>query len=104
MTMSEMDSREAAMDGLLRRSLAAPAPRLSADFEKVLMRRLRRRSEPHPFGAILLKSYGAISFVVSVVVMRGQGLDWTPIAITTLAALATLALTLGLRRAAPVVS
>lgn len=89
--MSEMDSRDSEMDSLLRRSLAAPVPRLSPDFELVFSRKLRRRSEPlHPFGRIFLGGYGAVSAVVSVVVMRGQGLGWIAIAATMLGALATL--------------
>jgi hypothetical protein len=89
--MSDMDPREAEMDSLLRRSMAAPVPRLSPQFEQVLSRKLRRRSQPlNQFGRVLLGSYGGVSAVVSFFVMRGQGLGWVAIAVTMLGALATL--------------
>ncbi len=91
--MSEMDPRQAEMDQLLRRSLSAPVPRLSSNFEQALSRELRRRARPSKrVSRMLLASYGAVSAVVSVVVMRGQGLGWTTIAAMTLASLATFEL------------
>lgn len=93
--MSDLNSRqaerEAEMDNLLRRSMAAPVPRLSPDFHQVLSRRLRQRSQPvNQFGRILLGGYGGVSAVVSFVVMRGQGLGWVAIAVTMLGVVATL--------------
>lgn len=97
--MSDLDPREAEMDGLLRRSMAVPVPRLSQDFHQALSRKLRRRSEPpHPLGPILLAGYGFVSLVTSIVVMRGQGLDWVAIAVMTLGPLAVLELSRRLRR------
>jgi hypothetical protein len=97
--MSDMDPREAEMDSLLRRSMAAPVPRISPEFHQVLSRELRRRSEPaSQFGRILLAGYGGVSAVVCMVVMRGQGLGWVAIAVMTLAPLATLELARRLRR------
>ena len=39
--MSDMDPRDAEIDRLLRRSMAAPVPALSPDFHQVLSRELR---------------------------------------------------------------
>jgi hypothetical protein len=87
------------MDSLLRRSMAAPIPRLSPDFHQTLSRELRRNSEPaERFGRILLTGYGALSVVVCVIVMRAQGLGWTTATLTTLGPLAALELTRRLRR------
>jgi hypothetical protein len=97
--MSDMDPREAEMDSLLRRSMNTPVPRLSPDFHQVLSREMRQRSQPpRQFGRILLASYGGVSAVVSIVVMRSQGLGWVAIAAMTLAPLATLELVRRLRR------
>src|SRR5450755_1173170 len=96
--MSYMDPREAEMDSLLRRSMTASIPQLSPDFHQVLSRELRRRSQPpNPFGRILLAGYGGLSAVVSIVVMRGQGLGWAAIAVMTLGPLVTLELARRLR-------
>lgn len=87
------------MDGLLRRSMAAPIPRLSPDFHQALSRELHRSSQPAGrFERFLLTGYGAVSVAVCVIVMRGQGLGWTAIAVTTLGPLAVLELTRRLRR------
>jgi hypothetical protein len=100
--MSEMDSREAEIDKLLRRSMAAPVPRLPPDFDRVLSREVRRRSErPHQYGQILLAGYGVVSAAVSMVLMRGQGLGWGLIAAMTLGPLAMLEATRRLRRREP---
>lgn len=94
----DMDPRQAEMDAVLRRSMAAPVPRLSPDFDQRLSRELRReRQIPNPFGRILLAGYGGVSALVSVVVMRGQGLGWMAIAVMTLGPLATLELARHLR-------
>jgi anti-sigma factor RsiW len=91
--------RQAEMDSLLRRSLAAPVPRLSPDFHQNLSRALRRWSQPlNQSGRTLLAGYGALSGAVSVVVMRSQGLGWVAIAVMTIAPLATLELVRRLRR------
>jgi hypothetical protein len=97
--MSDMDSREAEIDSLLRRSMSAPVPRLSPDFHQVLSRELRRRSQPPTqYGRILLVGYGVISATTSILVMRGQGLGWVAIAVMMLGPLATLELARRLRR------
>jgi anti-sigma factor RsiW len=94
-----MEPREAEIDQLLRQSMTAPVPRLSADFHEALSRELRRSSQPaNPLPRILLAGYAAVSAVTSIVVMRGQGLGWLPIAVMTLAPLATLELSRRLRR------
>jgi hypothetical protein len=97
--MSEMDSREAEIDSLLRRSLGAPVQRLPGDFDQVLLRKMRRRSEgPNRYGRILLAGYGVMSAAVSVVVMRGQELSWWFIAAMTLGSLAVIEAARRLRR------
>jgi hypothetical protein len=90
--MSEMDPREAEIDSVLRRSMAAPVPTLRPDFDQRLTRELRRRSQPSSqFSRILLAAYGGVSAVVSIVVMHGQGLGWGPIAVMILGPLALVA-------------
>ena len=97
--MSEMDPREAEMDSLLRRSMAAPVPRLPPDFNQVVSREVRRRSQgPHRYGQILLAGYGVMSAAVCVMVMRGQGLGWGVIAAMTLGPLAMLEAARRMRR------
>src|ERR1700722_8735636 len=84
-----MDPREAEIDRLLRRSMAAPVPHLPSDFEQVLSREVRRGSQGfNRSGKILLAGYGAISAAVCVVVMHSQGLGWGVIAAMTLGPLA----------------
>jgi hypothetical protein len=90
---SDMDPRQTEIDSLLRQSLAAPVPRLSPDFHQSLSRKLQQGSEPSKqFARFLLAGYGVVSALVSVVLMRSQGLGWVPIAVMTLALLATLGL------------
>ena len=90
--MTEMEPRESGIDTLLRRSLAAPAPGLPPDFHQRVMRQVRRSSQPlGRYDRILLAGYGLISVVTSAVVMRGQGLDWGPIAVMILGPLALVA-------------
>jgi hypothetical protein len=97
--MSQMDPREAEMDSLLRRSMAAPVPRLPPDFDQVLSQEVRRRSQgPHRYGWILLAGYGVMSASVSIVVMRGQGLGWEVIAAMTLGPVALVEAARRLRR------
>jgi hypothetical protein len=95
----DMDRREAEMNNLLWRCMAAPVPHLSPDFDQILSRELRRRSQPSKqFGQILLAGYGAVSVAISMVVMRGQGLGWVTTAVMTLAPLAMFELARRLRR------
>ena len=90
--MSEMEPREAGIDSLLRRSLAAPVPSLPPDFDQRLMREVRRGSRPlHRYGRILLTGYGLISALTCGIVVRGHGLDWGAIAVTILGPLALVA-------------
>lgn len=97
--MSEMDSREAEIDSMLRRLMAAPVPRLSPDFDRTVLREVRRRSQPpRQYERILLAGYAAISIATSALVMRGQGLGWGVIATMTLGPLATLEAARRLRR------
>jgi len=94
-----MDPREAEIDSLLRRSMAAPVPRLPPDFDQVLSREVRRRSQgPDRYGQILLAGYGVMSAAVCVVVMHGQGLGWGVIAAMTLGPLAMLEAARRMRR------
>lgn len=86
--MIEMDPNQDAMDRLLQRSLAAPAPSLPPDFEQRLTRELRRRSQPlDRSGRLLLAGYGLLSAAVCAVLMRAQGMHWLPIALLTLSPL-----------------
>lgn len=84
--------REAGIDRLLGRSLAAQVPALPPDFDQRLMRELSQASSLRGrYRRILLTSYGLISVAVSALVMRGQGLDWGPIAVMIVAPLALIA-------------
>jgi hypothetical protein len=97
--VSEMEPREAEIDNLLRRSLAAPVPRLPADFDQRLMREVRRSSQPlDRYRGILLTLYGLTSVVTSAVVMRGQGLEWGIISVMILGPLALVAAAYWARR------
>ena len=90
--MTEIDPKETAMDTLLRRSMAAPVPSLSSDFDQRLSRQLNRTSPSLArYRRILLSAYGIISICVSAALMRSQGLGWEMIAITIIAPLALLA-------------
>src|ERR1017187_6241067 len=98
--MTDMEPRDAKIDSLLRRSLAAPVPRLPPDFDQRLMRELRPGSPVlDRYRRILLTGYGLISVVASAVVMRGQGLDWVAIAVMILGPLALVAAVPWARRA-----
>ena len=90
--MTEMEPREAEIDNLLRRSMAAPVPSLPPDFDQRLMREVRRSSRPlDRYGRILLTGYGLMSVVASAVVMRGQGLDWGAVSVMILGPLTLVA-------------
>ena len=93
--MSDPDPRDARMDDLLRRSMAAPVPRPSPDLEKRVSRALRRRARPSlTITRNLLVGYAAVSTLTSIIVMRGQGLGWGTIAAMTLTSLLVLGLIL----------
>ena len=90
--MSEIDPKQTMMDALLRRSMAAPVPSLSSDFDQRLSRRLNRTSPSLArYRRILLSGYGIISIFVSTAVMRSQRLGWEVIALTVITPLAFLA-------------
>lgn len=91
--MTEMEPRDDGIDGLLRRSLAAPVPSLAPDFEQRVMREVRPGSPVRDrYRSILLTGYGLVSVVTCAVVMRGQGLDWWAIAAMILGPLALVAI------------
>ncbi len=95
-----MEPREAEIDRLLRRSMAAPVPSLTQDFDRRLMRRVRRSSESlDRYRQILFTGYVLISVLVSVVIMRSQGLGWGPIAGLLLGPLVLVAATRSARHA-----
>jgi hypothetical protein len=94
-----MEPRDAGIDRLLRRSLAAPVPSLPPDFDRLVVRELRRSSQVlDRYRRILLTGYGLVSVVASAVVMRGQGLGWGAIAVMTLAPLALVVIVPWMRR------
>jgi hypothetical protein len=91
--MSEPKTRQDAMDHLLRQAMAAPVPVLSQNFHPRLSREMRRRSQAaRRFHKILLSGYGGVSAMTSAWVMRGQGLDWSTIAVLLLAPLVVVLL------------
>lgn len=80
--MSEIEPREAGIDRLLRRSMAAPVPSLPSDFDQRLMREVSRSSQTlDRYRRILLAGYGLTSVLASSVVMRGHGINWGAIAV-----------------------
>ena len=90
--MTEMEPRESGIDGLLRRTLAGPAPELPADFDRRVLRELRRSSQgAGRRGRILLTSYGVVSAITSAVVMGSEGLGWEAIVVLVLSAAALVA-------------
>ena len=101
--MTEMEPRpdeNSAIDRLLRSSMAAPVPSLPPDFDRRVLRAVRRQSEPlDTYHRNLLASYGLVSALVSAVVMRGQGLPWGAVAALVLAPLVLLAVARFIRRA-----
>jgi hypothetical protein len=98
--VTEMEPREAGIDSLLRRSMAAPVPSISTAFDQRLMRELRQNSQVlGRYRRILLTGYGLVAVVTSAVVMRGQGLGWGPIAVMILGPLALVATLPWARRA-----
>ena len=98
--MTEMEPREAEIDSLLRRSMAASIPSLPPDFDRRLMRELRQSSQaPGRYRRILLAGYGLTSVVTSAVIMRGQGLNWGVIAVMILGPLTLVGAARWARRA-----
>ena len=90
--MTEMEPREAGMDNLLRRSMTASIPVLSADFEQQLMRDVGRGTKPlDRCRQMVVTGYGLSSIVVSAIIMRGQGLNWLPISVMILSPLLLVA-------------
>jgi hypothetical protein len=90
--VTEMEPRDAEIDSLLRRSMAAPVPSLPPDFDQRLMREVRGGSRSlDRYRRILLAGYGLTSVVTSAMVMRGQGLDWGSISALIFGPLALLA-------------
>ena len=90
--MIEMESRDAEMDDLLRRSLAAPIPNLPSDFEQRLLGEVRGDSRaPRRYREFLLGGYSLTSVAVCAALMREQGLDWAAIAAFTLTPLTLIA-------------
>jgi hypothetical protein len=100
--MSEMEPREEEIDRLLRRSMSAPIPRLSLEFQSEFQsnfQKVRRGSQPiGRYGRILLAGYGVISAATSIFLMRGQGLGWGVIAAMTIGPLAVMEAGRRLRR------
>lgn len=87
-----MADRESGIDGMLRRSLAGPAPKLPADFDRRVLRELRRSSQgTGRRGRILLASYGVVSAITSAVLMEAEGLEWEAIVVLVVSAAALVA-------------
>jgi hypothetical protein len=98
--VSEKEPREAGIDILLRRSMAAPVPSLPPDFDQRLMREVGRGSRPlDRYRRLLLTGYGLTSVVASALVMRGHGLDWGAIAVVIVGPLALVEAARRARRA-----
>ena len=80
---------ESEMDDFLRRSMVAPIPTLPPDFDRQVMRRVYPGSRSvDRYSRTMLIGYAVISVLTCVVIMRGQGLDWTVIAGMILGSLA----------------
>jgi hypothetical protein len=96
-----MEPEQRGIDSVLQTSLAGPAPRLSADFEKRLMREVNRNSPRRAwYSRALMAGYGVVSVITCATVMRSQGLDWATIAGATLLPLPLVALGSWMRRMA----
>jgi hypothetical protein len=89
---TEMDPRQSGIDAFLRSSMSASIPTLPPDFDQRVMRAIRRGSQPlNRYSRILLIGYALVSVVACAVIMRGQGLDWGPLAGMIVASLAMVA-------------
>ncbi len=101
--MTDMDPRpesnsdlQIETDHLLRRSLAAPIPALSPEFDQRVLSELRGDAQPHSLDAarfrrLLFAGYGLCSVAASAIILRDQGLSWAVVTAATLAPLALLA-------------
>src|ERR1035438_8793379 len=79
-----MEPREAGIDSLLRRSMAAPVPSLPPDFDQRLMREVRRSSQPlDRYRRILLTGYGLTSVMRAAFKAMGDGKQVAVLAPTT---------------------
>ena len=82
--MTEIESNQHDIDSLLRRSMAAPVPRLAADFDERVLRTVRRGSRPlGRYRQAVITAYCVVSVVVCTVLMRGEGLGWGTVVGTT---------------------
>lgn len=96
------EPRENKMDDLLRRSMAAPIPTLSADFDQRVMRQIEsEQNSPRldRYRQLLFAGYGLVSITASAVILRGQGLGWTITAAAIAAPLALIAIAAPVLRA-----
>ena len=88
-----MESNSDGIERLLRSTMAGPIPKLAPDFDQRLMRAVRQDSPRlKAFRGRILTSYALVSSVVCAVLMRGQGIEWTAIAVLVLTPLATVAI------------
>jgi hypothetical protein len=91
--VTEMESRDADMDRLLRRSMNAPIPTLSPEFDQRVLNEVNRRTQTvDRFPRNLLLGYCLMSIGVCVLVMRGQGMNWAQLSAIILTPLSLLAL------------
>jgi hypothetical protein len=90
---------EKGIDNLLRQSMSAPAPALSPDFDRILIRKLNRKSKTlYRYRQVLLASYGFVSVITCAVLMHGEGLAWGPVAGMIFAPLILVAAARSMRR------
>lgn len=74
--MTELEPHGDGIESMLRRSMAAPEPKISPDFEKRLMCEVERRVNPlGRNGWLLLGGYGIVSVATCVAVMMSQRLS-----------------------------
>ncbi|HLK03274.1 MAG TPA: hypothetical protein VKT53_02455 [Candidatus Acidoferrum sp.] len=98
--MSERETREAEIESLLRRSMAAPVPSLPPNFDERVLRELREDSQKRErYRRILAAGYGLVSAVTCATIMRGQGLNWGAIGVAILVPLVLVAIVPLARRA-----
>jgi hypothetical protein len=70
-SVTQMEPREAGIDSLLRRSMAAPVPSLQRDFDQRLMREVRRSSQCAT-DTTGFCSLATVSIMTSALVTRGR--------------------------------
>ncbi|HVT14473.1 MAG TPA: hypothetical protein VHE55_19585 [Fimbriimonadaceae bacterium] len=91
--MNEIDPSQIEIDGLLRESLSTSVPSLSPGFDQRLMAEIDRRAQVMArWRRNVLAGYGIASAAACVVMMRGQGLDWSAVTLSLLVPLALLGL------------